>query len=791
MVPNRAIGCRHLAPVRRGVTDRGIMSVLGTRVRRVEDPVFLTAGGTYVADLDDPRLHGAGWVTFVRSTIAHARIESIDVAEALESPGVLGVFTAADLDLGPLGMRIPGILPDAMMRPWLATDTVRFVGEAVAVIVTEQPSQGEDAAELVFVDYDPLPAVVDVEAAAADEVLLFPEHGTNTALEIPFGHSGDELFAGCEVVVRQPVLNQRLAACPLEPRGVATVWHDGRLVFWASTQAPHGVRDKLAEHYALDAGQVHVIAPDVGGGFGAKIDPGPEELLLPWLARRLERPVRWVESRSENMVAMPHGRGQANLIEIGGRRDGTVEAYRLTVLQDAGAYPSMGAILVFLTRAMAQGTYAIDHVECNVKSVVTNTTVTEAYRGAGRPEASAAIERAMDLFAAEIGLDPAEVRRTNLIAADAFPYTTKTDATYDVGDYEGALDRALEAAGYAELRAEQAQRRAAGDPVQLGIGVSVYVEVTAGPAPGESEYAKVVVKPTGGAVIYTGSSAHGQGHRTSWAMIASDLTGIPMANIDVVAGDTDLVAEGTGTFGSRSLQVGGAAVHNATEALVERARRVAAELLEAAPADITLDLELGRFHVVGTPAVSRSWAEVAASAGLADPLSPDLAFGLVETSTFTTTSPTYPFGAHVAVVEVDSETGKVRVRSVVTCDDAGRIVNPLIVEGQRHGGIAQGVAQALMEEVRYDPDGNPITSNFADYAMISAAELPSFDLVTMETPTSVNPLGAKGIGESGTIGSTPAVQSAVVDALSPFGVRHLDMPASPERVWRAIHDSTS
>jgi carbon-monoxide dehydrogenase large subunit len=767
------------------------MSVLGTRVRRVEDPVFLTAGGRYVADLDDERLAGAGWATFVRSTAAHARIASIDVSDALEAPGVLGVFVAADIDLGPLGVRIPGMIPDAMMRSWLATDTVRFVGEAVAVVVTETPAQGEDAAELVFVDYEPLPVVVDVLAAATDEVLLFPEHGNNTALEIPFGHSGDELFAGCEAVVTQPVLNQRVAACPMESRGAATAWHADRLVYWNSTQAPHGVKEKLVAHYGLEPGQVHVIAPDVGGGFGAKIDPGPEELLLPWIARRLGRPMRWVETRSENMVAMPHGRGQSNHIEIGGRRDGTVEAYRLTVLQDAGAYPSMGAVLIFLTRAMAQGPYAIDRVECNVKAAVTNTTPIEAYRGAGRPEASAAIERAMDLFAAEIGMDPAEVRRRNLIPADAFPFTTRTDAVYDCGDYEGALDRALEAASYTELRAEQARRRDAGDPVQLGIGVSVYVEVTAGPMPGETEFAKVEVHPDGSAAIFTGSSSHGQGHRTSWAMIASDLTGIPMADIEVIAGDTDLVAEGTGTYGSRSLQVGGAAVHNATESLVDRARHIAAELLEAAPGDIVLDTELGRFHVAGTPSLARTWGEVAAASSLADPLAPDTALGLVETSTFATTSPTYPFGAHVAVVEVDTETGRVELRSIITCDDAGRIVNPLIVEGQRHGGIAQGVAQALMEEVRYDEDGNPVTSNFADYAVISAAELPSFDLVAMETPTSVNPLGAKGIGESGTIGSTPAVQSAVVDALTPFGVRHLDMPATPERVWKAIRDASA
>ncbi|MGZ4704632.1 MAG: xanthine dehydrogenase family protein molybdopterin-binding subunit, partial [Acidimicrobiales bacterium] len=527
---------------------------MGTRVERVEDPTFLTVGGAYVADLRDPRLEGAAAVVFVRSTAAHARIESIDTSDAAGAPGVLCVFTGADIDLPPLGSGMPGLIPDAMSRSWLATDTVRYVGEPVVVVVAETQAQALDAAEQVWIDYDPLPAVTGPLDAATDAVLLFPEHGTNTALDIPFGHTGDELFAGCEVVVRQDITNQRLAACPLEPRGVATAWHDGRLVFWSSTQAPHGVKGSLAGRYGLEPGEVHVIAPAVGGGFGAKIAAQADEMLLPWLARRVGRPVRWIEGRSENMVSMPHGRGQANTIEIGGRRDGTVEAYRLTVLQDAGAYPSMGAVLTFLTRAMAQGTYAIERVECNIKAVATNTTVVEAYRGAGRPEASAAIERAMDLFAAEIGMDPADVRRRNLIPADAFPYTTKTGATYDCGDYVGALDRALEAADYAGLRAEQAERRARGDVVQLGIGVSSYVEVTAGPAPGETEFAKVEVHPDGRATVFTGSSAHGQGHRTSWSMIASDLTGIPMADIEVIAGDTDLVAEGVGTYGSRSLQ---------------------------------------------------------------------------------------------------------------------------------------------------------------------------------------------------------------------------------------------
>ena len=521
---------------------------------------------------------------------------------------------------------------------------------------------------------------------------------------------------------------------------------------------------------------MRVIAPDVGGGFGPKIGGYLDEILVAYLARKVGRPLRWTETRSENMVAMGHGRGQVQDIAIGGSRDGTVQAYKLDIVGDAGAYPMIGGILPFLTRTMASGVYAIPKIECNARAVTTNTTSTVAYRGAGRPEATAAIERAMDLFAAEIGMDPAEVRRKNLIPKDAFPYTTVTGATYDVGDYERSLDLALEAADYGALRELQRMRREAGYARQIGIGVSVYVEVTAGPTAG-GENAKVEVLPDGRAVVYTGTSPHGQGHATSWSMIASEQLGIPIDRIDVVHGDTDLVPVGVGTFGSRSLQLGGTAVHVAAGEVVDVARKVAADLLEANPDDVVLDKVDGRFHVAGTPAIGKSWSEVAEAAGEA---------GLVADTQFQAASPTFPFGAHVAVVEVDTETGKVTLQRVITCDDAGTILNPLIVEGQRHGGIAQGAAQALCEEFVYDGDGNPVTANFADYTFISAAELPSFELVPMETPTPINPLGAKGIGESGTIGSTPAVQSAVIDAVAHLGVRHIDMPATPERVWRAI-----
>jgi carbon-monoxide dehydrogenase large subunit len=538
------------------------------------------------------------------------------------------------------------------------------------------------------------------------------------------------------------------------------------------------VKDSIAKAYGLDEDQVHVIAPDVGGGFGPKIDPYPEEGVLPWVARRVGRPVRWTETRSENMVAMGHGRAHLQDVEIGGTRDGKVLAYRLDVLADGGAYAAIGAILpVAMTKMMAPGTYAIPKVDYGVQVVATNTMSTVAYRGAGRPEATAAIERAMDLFAAEIGVDPAEVRRANLIPPDAFPATTPTGATYDNGEYERALDTALSAVGYADLRAEQARRREAGEPVQLGIGVSTYVEITAGPNPVSAEHATVEVLADGSARVLTGTSPHGQGHATSWAMLASDALGIPLDRIEVVHGDTDVIPTGVGTFGSRSLQVGGSAVYTAAGQVVDRARELAAGLLEAAADDVVLDTDAGAFHVAGTPSVSVPWTDVVAAAG-----DDGLKVGLE----FAGDTATFPFGAHVAVVEVDVELGQARLVRILTVDDAGRILNPMLVEGQRHGGIAQGAAQALLEEIRYDEDGNPVTANFADYALISATELPAFELVSMETPTPANPLGAKGIGESGTIGSTPAVQSAVVDALAHLGVRHVDMPTTAERIWRAV-----
>jgi aerobic carbon-monoxide dehydrogenase large subunit len=747
------------------------VSILGNRVLRREDPKFLTTGGVYGEDLP---LEGALWVTFVRSTMAHARIVDLDVSAALEQPGVVGVYTAADIDMPPIPGGMPGI-PEEMARPFLASGTVRFVGEPVAVILAERHYQGEDAAESVFVDYEPLDAVVDPEASLTNQNLLFPDAGTNIAMAVEEEFT-DDFFADCEVVVSQRIINQRVAPCPLEVRSGAAMWgDDGRLTQYASNQGPHGAKGALAGVYGLEPAQVRVIAPDVGGGFGAKIGLYPEDLILPWLARQTGRPVRWTETRSESMVALGHGRGQIQYATIGGNRDGTVLAYRLEVVQDAGAYPSIGSFLPNLTRMMAPGTYDIPQVQFTMHSVVTNTTPTVAYRGAGRPEATAAIERMMDIFAVELGLDPTELRRRNLIANDRFPYTSATGTVYDIGDYGGALDLALEAVDYTALREEQARRRE-GDGPLMGIGVSTYVEVTNGG--GAGEFAAVEVLPGGKAKVYTGTSPHGQGHETAWAMLAADQLGIPMEDIQVIANDTDLVAAGGGTMGSRSLQAGGLAVHEASAELVEQARKLAADALEAAPDDIVLDKFEGRFHVAGTPSVSRSWSDLATDAADHG--------GLRIERNSQPQSATFPFGAHVAVVDVDRETGQVKLVRLLAVDDAGTILNPLLAEGQRHGGLAQGAAQALLEEVQYDEDGNPVTSNLADYAMISATELPTFELIAMATPTPVNALGAKGIGESGTIGSTPAVQSAVVDAVAHLGVRHIDMPASPQRVWTAI-----
>ena len=752
-------------------------SILGNRVLRKEDPKFLTTGGVYVDDMHaEPLLAGAAHVTFVRSQMAHATILGIDISAALQAPGVIAVHTAASLGLAPETSSYNA----GVSRTLLASDRVRYVGEPVAVVVTEHANQGEDAADLVVIDYEPLEVLIDIEAAMTSSTLIYPDAGSNIVVDSTVWGmpdvTGDDFFSDCEVVVKGRFVNQRLAPCPLEVRGSAVAWVDGRLFQWISTQHAQGVRDQINKSDATS--HVRVITPDVGGGFGAKISAYPEEIVLGRLALAVNRPLRWRETRSESMVSLGHGRAQLQYITLGGNRDGKVLAYRLEAIQDSGAFVDVGAVLApACTRPMSSGVYAIPKIECRTKSVVTNTTPIVAYRGAGRPEATAAIERAMDMFAAEIGIDAAEVRRKNLIGKFMQPHTTAIGQEYDVGDYEGALDLVLAAANYADLRKEQATRRARGDRNQLGIGVSVYVEITSGGT--NHEDARIEVLPDGRAIVYTGTSPHGQGHVTAWSMIASEHTGIAMDKIDVVWGDTDLIPEGLGTYGSRSLQLGGAAVHETAIKLVEQAKAFAASQLEANESDIVLDKERGVFHVAGTPAKSTSWGDLAASRTNNG--------GLAYAHRFTSGGATFPFGAHVAVVEVDTETGKVTHLRQIACDDAGTVLNPLLLEGQIHGGIAQGSAQALLEEFVYDVDGNPKTGNLAEYAFISAVEAPQIELVAMATATPRNPLGAKGVGESGTIGSTPAVQSAVVDAVAHLGVRHIDMPTTPERVWQAIN----
>jgi carbon-monoxide dehydrogenase large subunit len=749
------------------------MAIIGTRVTRVEDTRLLLGRARYVDNLDEPALDGAAHVVFVRSPIAHARITSVDATAARAADGVVAVFTPADVDLAPAEAPSMSHGSPDMVQPVLAADRVRYVGEAVAVVVAEDRYRAADAAALVEVEYQPLPPVLSLRESL-DGAPLFETADSNILHVAGEVDPDGDLFEGCEVVVSRELVNQRLAPVPMETRAAACAPTDDGLVLWLSTQAPHGVRDRLTKHLELVPGQLRVIAPDVGGGFGAKIAADVEIAMVCWLARRLGRAVRWMETRSESMVAMSHGRGQLQTVTIGGRRDGTILAYRLDAIADAGGYPRDGAWMPTPTYWMACGAYAIPRVEARIRSVLTNTTPTGAYRGAGRPEAAAAIERAVDLFAAEIGLDPADVRRRNLLRPEAFPHRTPTGVEYDTGDYPAALEAVLEAADYPALRAEQARRRATGSPLQYGIGLSSYVEIT---GLGGDEYGRLVVSADGSVTAYVGTAAHGQGHETAFGMLVAERLGVPMETVTVRHGDTDALERGGGTFGSRSLQLAGSALHEATDRLYDEALPLAAAALGVADPEVELDRDTGRWRVRDEPSRDIGWPELAATQP-GDAFVVDVKYALPK--------PTFAYGAHLALVEVDTETGKARLVRFVAVDDAGRIINPLLVEGQRHGGIVQGIGQALYEEMAYDADGNPLTATLADYTVPAAADVPGFELLTRQTPTPHNPLGAKGIGEAGTIGSVPAVQNAVVDAVSHLGVRHIDMPLTPERVWRAI-----
>ncbi len=754
-------------------------SILGTRVLRTEDPELLTGSRQYVADLPlSNRLHAV----FVRSDVAHGVLNAVHIDDAAAMPGVVAIWRAEELDVAPHhGFVGAG---DDFLRPPLATDRVRWVGEPIAVVFAETVARGEDAAQAVWADIDTLPAVIDPEAALSSGAeIIFPARGNNLAA-VESGDPPLDLESRSDVVVRGRYLNQRLAVAPMEPDCCAAApGPDGRLIFWPSNQFPHGVHAMLAKALGMSRKEIHVITPQVGGGFGGKAGLHHEYTVVAAGARRLGRPVVWVPSRSEDMVALPHSRGQIQYAELGCTTDGTFTGLRVHLVGDAGAYPTVGAFLPGGTRRMSHGTYTFPAIEFDVAVAVTNTTPMGAYRGAGRPEATALLERLVDHASHELGIDPIELRKKNLLGNDVFPFTTITGNVYDTGDYSIPLETAAAAAGYRELRADQAARRERGDRLQLGIGVASYVEITAGG--GSSEFGAVEVHDDGTATVYAGTAAHGQGHQTSFAMIVSDQTGIAVDRIRLVDGDTDRVRQGGGTGGSRSLQLGGSAVSRATEALVDKAKEAAARILEADAADIVVDRSAGTVGVAGVPASALTWADLAADAASHDdgPFMADAIFDQGDA--------TFPFGAHIAVVEVDMETGESRLIRHIAVDDCGTVLNPLLVEGQQHGGIGSGIGQALYEEVRFDGDGNPNTANFADYGVPSAAEMPSFETHSTETPTPLNPLGAKGIGEAATIGSTPAIQNAVIDAVSHLGVLHIDLPCTPERVWRAIRAASA
>jgi carbon-monoxide dehydrogenase large subunit len=751
--------------------------MFGVPALRSEDPRFLRGEGRYLDNIEIP---GALHAAFVRSIMPHARIDGVDVSGSLVAPGVLAAYIATDLDLAPLPPSgtvegtADGELEGLFSREPLARTVVRFVGEIVAVVIAETVEQAMDATERVAVEYEPLPVVVDPEAAVAEGApLLWPELGTNVAHVFEDAAAGDPLD-GADVVVSGRFVNQRVAPAPIETNGIAVVpGDDGSYTVWVSTQIPFDVRDDLAETLGVARGLVRAIAPDVGGAFGAKLQVYAEYHAVAAAAARLGRPVRWQETRSESMVSLTHGRAQVQHVQLGAKRDGTLVGLRADLLADMGAYP-IGAFMPGTTQEMLSGVYRIPRIASSGRSVVTNTTPVAPYRGAGRPEATALVERAMDMLAVELGIDPVVLRRRNLIGPDEFPHTTVTGVTYDTGDYEKPLDEALRVVGYDEIRAEQATRRARGGDVCLGIGVASYVEITAF---GGREFAAVEIDADGHATVAVGTTPAGHGHETAFAQLASASLGIPFEEVTVVHSDTGLVARGEGTWGSRSLQVGGSSVYEQAEAVVEKGREVAAALLEVDVADV--ERVEGGFTVVGAPDRGVRWSAVAAASD---------GGSIRSEGRFRQRGSTFPFGAHVAVVDVDTATGEVRLLRHVAVDDCGRILNPALVRGQQHGGIGQGVAQALFEEVRYDESGNPVTSTLATYQMPSAADLPSFEVSNTETPTDLNPLGVKGIGESATIGSTPAVQNAVVDALSHLGVRHIDLPLTPERVWRTIQE---
>lgn len=777
----------------------GAEKYFGRGVKRTEDPRLITGRGRYTDDLAPA---GMLHMQILRSPYAHARITSIDVSAARDLPGVVAVYTGGDIKNSFSGLPCGWLLPDMKLpqHPALAHEKVRYVGDGVAMVIATERYIARDALDLIEVEYNPLDPVVDQEQAVGDGMpLVHDDAPNNKAFE--WGVAGGDYAAAAsqaEVTVRQRIVNQRLIPNAIEPRAVLAQYDPSveELTLFTSTQIPHLVRLLLALTMDMPEHKIRVIAPDVGGGFGSKLYLYPEEVLCSFVARELGRPVKWNEGRSENYQATTHGRDHIQHAEIIGTRDGTITGLKVNSFANLGAYLSTFApgIPTVLFGLMLAGNYKIPNIDCKVHGVLTNTTPVDAYRGAGRPEATYLVERMVDLFAHEIGMDTAEVRRKNYIQPDEFPYTTPTTVIYDSGNYEMSLDRALEKVGYHELRQRQKELRKQGR--FLGIGISTYVEIC-GMAPsqilgavggqaGGWESATVRVHPTGKVTVYTGSSSHGQGHHTSFAQIAADGLGVPMEDIEVVHGDTAQVQFGIGTFGSRSMAVGGIAVKMSTDKIVKKATKIAAHLLEAAEEDI--EFKDGKFQVKGSPETGKSLGEVSIAAYLAHNYPSDLEPGLEAQSFYDPSNFTWPFGTHIAVVEVDAETGQIDLQRYIAVDDCGNVINPLLAEGQVHGGITQGLAQALYEGAVYDEQGQLVTGSMMDYTVPRAAQLPTYETDHTYTPTPVNPLGIKGIGEAGTIGSASTVVNAVIDALVPLGVTHIDMPLTAEKVWKAIQE---
>jgi carbon-monoxide dehydrogenase large subunit len=777
--------------------------LVGQRIKRREDPRLIQGRATYV---DDIKIAGMQHLAFKRSDIAHGHIRSIDTSAALAMDGVEAIYTGAQIAelVPPMPVGTPWPAPEHRA---VAVDMVRYAGEPVAVVVACDRYLARDAADAIVVSYDPLPAVVDPELAMTGQpAVIYPGFANNLALAGVPGGTGvsgntvdnsaiDKAFAQADVVISQRMVNHRLVPNAIEPRGVVAHFEPGKgtMTIWSSTQNPHVLRSIIAAMNGLGQDQVRAIAPEVGGGFGAKINVYGEDFVAAAISKQLGIPIKWNEDRSEAFVATSHGRDIIGYVDLAAKRDGTVLGLKLRLIADVGAYNFLfTAMIPTLTMLMANATYNIPAIRVTVTEVFTNKTPTDAYRGAGRPEATFFVERALDMLARELKIDPADVRRKNFIRPDQFPFATQMGAVYDSGDYEKALDLALKNSGWDQLKKDRDAAKKEGRLV--GLGLAMYVEVCGlGPSAilptGGWEHSQVTIERDGRISATTGASPHGQGNETTFAQMLADQFGVPIEHVTILHGDTAIVKQGIGTFGSRSQAVGGAALHMAGGKVKTKMAKFASAMLEANENDLVF--EGGRVYVKGAPASGKSFAEVAAFAYVPVPLPPGLEPGLSEEAFFEPTNNTYPFGCHISMVEVDRETGEPTLLKLVAVDDAGHLINPLIVEGQIHGGLAQGIGQAMIEEAVYNADGQLVTGSFMDYAMPRATDFPRFELDATVTPTPVNPLGAKGVGEAGTLGSTPSVVSAVVDALSEFGVTHVDMMLRPEKLWRIIHGGQS